>query len=111
MVLGGGLVEDLLVVEAGQTWLHVVLLSHFEVLAEVLVSAPPVEVDHAEALAPEGLVEVGVAHVVFDLVDGHSPVLVPGVVVSVSLANLVLPVLDHLLLLVLHQHPQQERLV
>ena len=108
MVLGSGLVEDLLVVEARQTRLHVVLLSHFEVFAEVLVSAPPVQVDHAEAFAPEGLVEVGVADIVFDLVDGHSPILVAGVVVSVGLANLVLPVLDHLLLLVLHQHPQQE---
>ena len=95
-------------VEARKTWFDVVSLSHFEVFAEVLVSAPPVEVDHTEALASQSLMEVRVAHVVLDLVDGHSPVFVTGVVVSVCLATFILPVLNHLLLFVLHQNPEQE---
>ena len=95
-------------VEARKTWFDVVSLSHFEVFAEVLVSAPPVEVDHTEALASQSLMEVRVAHVVLDLVDGHSPVFMTGVVVSVCLATFILPVLNHLLLFVLHQNPEQE---
>ena len=95
-------------VEARKTWFDVVSLSHFKVFAEVLVSAPPVEVDHAEALASQSLMEVRVAHVVLDLVDGHSSVFVTGVVVSVCLATFILPVLNHLLLFVLHQDPEQE---
>ena len=39
-------------------------LSHVEVLSEVLVSAPPVGVDHADSLISSNLMEVGVSNVV-----------------------------------------------
>ena len=66
------LVVDSLVVEVLRRGPDVVLLTHLEVLAEVLVSAPEVEVHHASALVPEGLVEVGVAQVVLVPVVRHS---------------------------------------
>ena len=41
-----GVFVKALVVEAGHGWLDVVSLSHVEILSKVLVSAPPVRVDH-----------------------------------------------------------------
>ncbi len=39
-------------------------LSHVEVLSEVLISAPPVGVDHGGLLVLANLMEVGVSHIV-----------------------------------------------
>jgi len=41
---------DRFMVESTDGWLDVVSLSHLEVLSEVLVSAPPVKMDHADSL-------------------------------------------------------------
>ena len=76
-----------------------VALSHFEVLSEVLVAAPPVGPDHVETLVAANLMEVGVAHVVLLPVDGESAVSVWGAVGLVGLAQAVAPVLDHAFLL------------
>ena len=84
------------------------LLAHLEVLAEVLVTAPPVEMDHAEALVTAHLMEVGVSHVVLDAISWESPVTVQGAVSLVALADSVAPVVDHSLLLVLHHSVEEE---
>ena len=107
-VLGSGLLEDGLVGEARQSGLDVVLLAHLEVLAEVLVTAPPVEVDHAEPLVTADLMEVGVPDIVLDPVGGETTVTVLQAVSLVSLTDAVAPVLDHLLLLILDHDIEEE---
>ena len=105
------LFEDLLVIEARKSGFNVVLLTHLEVFAEVLVSAPPVGMDHIEAFASLDLMEVGITKVVLDLVSWHSPVTVAHRVRPVCLTDSVPPVLKHLFLLVLYQDPEKEGLV
>ena len=67
----GGVFVDLFVVEARGTWSDVVLLTHLEVLSEVLVSAPPVEVDSLNTLVSANLMEVRVTNVVLFVVIRH----------------------------------------
>ena len=110
-VLLGHIVVNALVVESGQRRTDVVALTHLEVLAEVLVTAPPVGVDHAEALVTPDLMEVRVAHVVLLAVNWEAAVLVGQTVLVVGLADTVAEVLNHLLLLVLDHDVQQETLV
>ena len=107
-VLGRGFLEDSLMGEATLRRLDVLLLAHFEVLAEVLVTAPPVQMDHAEALATAHLMEVGISHVVLDTIHRHPSVTVQGAVGLVDLADAVPPVVNHLLLLVLHHDVEEE---
>ena len=107
-ILGRGLLEDRLMGEAGQSGLDVLLLAHLEVLAEVLVTAPPVEVDHAEPLVTADLMEVGVPDIVLDPVRGKTTVAVLQAVSLVSLTDSVAPVLDELLLLVFDHHVEEE---
>ena len=94
--------------EARQGRFDVVLFAHLEVLAEVLVTAPPVEMDHAEALVTAHLMEVGVPDVVLDSVGGESAITIELAVSLVSLTDSVAPVLDELLLLVLDHHVEEE---
>ena len=84
------------------------LLAHLEVLAEVLVTAPPVQVDHAEALVTANLMEVGISHVVLDTIGWESPVTVQVAVSLVVLSDSEAPVLDHSLLLVLDHDVEEE---
>ena len=100
---------DLLVVEAGESGSDAMALSHLEVLSEVLVAAPPVGPDHAEALVAADLVEVGVAHVVLLSVHGESAVSVGSTVSLVGLAQAVAPVLDHAFLLCRKTRGQRDR--
>ena len=65
-VLGRGFLEDSLMGEATLRRLDVLLLAHFEVLSEVLITAPPVKVNHTQALVSAHLMEVRVPHVVFN---------------------------------------------
>ena len=102
------LVVDLLVIETTQSWSDVVLFSHFEVFTEVLISAPPVSVDHAKTLASSHLMEVRVADIVLDSVSWESPITVTSSVRLVSLANSVSPMINQLFLLILDQHPNNE---
>ena len=103
-VSSAGLSSNWLVVEASLRWGNPVLLSHFELLSEVLVTAPPVEVHHTESLVSSDLMEVRVAHVVLDTVHWHSTVSVAHGVELVRLSNSVSPVLNHSLLSVLDHH-------
>ena len=84
------------------------LFAHFEVLAEVLVTAPPVRVDHVEALVTSHLMEIGISHIVLDTIDGVSPIAMRCIVRWIALANSIAPVLNHPLLLVLNHHPEEE---
>ena len=61
-------------VESAHGWLDVVPLPHLEVLSEILISAPPVSVDHADSLVPSHLMEVGVSNVVLLAVCRQTPV-------------------------------------
>ncbi len=88
-------------VEAADGWGDVVSLSHLEVLSEVLVSAPPVSVDHGDSLVSSNLMEVGISHVVFLVISWHSSIRVWGVVMLVDLSNVPLPLGDHRFLLFL----------
>ena len=74
-------------------------LSHFEVLSEVLIAAPPVGPDHVETLVTAGLMEVGVADVVLLSVDGESAISVGCSVLLAHFSESVAPVLDHAFLL------------
>ena len=94
--------------EARQGGSLVVLLSHLEVLAEVLVTAPPVQVDHRQSLVPSHLMEVRVPDIVLDAIDWEAAITVHGSVRSVLLTNSPAPVVNHLLLLVLDKDPEEE---
>ena len=86
-------------------------LSHVEVLSEVLVSAPPVGVDHRDSLISSNLMEVGVSHVVLLSIRWESSVGMWGVVVLVDFSDVPLPLSDHALLLLLGQKIKHEGLV
>ena len=107
-VLGRGCLEDFLVSEATFGGLDVLLLAHLEVLAEVLVTAPPVHVDHVEALGTANLMEVGISHIVLDTIDWHPSVTIQGAVSLVNLTDSPAPVVAHLLLLILHHDVKKE---
>ena len=94
--------------EARQSGLDILLLAHLEVFAEVLVTAPPVEMDHADSLVTANLMEVRVPDVVLDPVGGESTIAIELTVSLVSLADSVAPVLNHLLLLVLDHNVEKE---
>ena len=83
-------------------------LTHLEVLSEVLVTAPPVSMDHTESLVSADLMEVRVSKVVLVTIGGHTSVSVGTIVRLVVLTDTVSPMLDHLLLLVLDHNIQKE---
>jgi hypothetical protein len=89
------------VVESTERWSDVVSLSHLEVLSEVLISAPPVGVNHANSLISSDLMEVGVSNIVFLVISRHSSITVRSRVVAVDLSNVPLPLLNHRFLLFL----------
>ena len=86
----------------------VVLLSHLEVLAEVLVSAPPVSVDHTETLVSTDLMEVSVSHIVLMSVSGHTSVGMSLRVLVVGLSNAPSPLGGHVLFLVFADNVEYE---
>ena len=85
--------------------------SHVEVLSEVLISAPPVGVDHADSLISSNLMEVGVSDVVLLSISWESSIGMWGVVVLVDFSDVPLPLGDHALLLLLGQKIKHEGLV
>ena len=64
LVLGHCLSVDGLMVESAQGWLDIMSLPHFEVLSEVLISTPPILVDHTHSLVSSHLMEVRVSNIV-----------------------------------------------
>lgn len=110
-VLSESLLVQVVVIETGHAGLDAVLLSHLEVLAEVLVSAPPVSVDHADSLVTQVLMEVSVSDVVLVAISGETSVRVRRVVMLVVLANVPSPLGNHVLLLLLGEQVEHEGLV
>ena len=110
-VLSQSLVIDLLVSEAAESGLDSVSLTHVEVLSEHLVSAPPVGVNHADSLVAENLMRVRVSHVVLVTINGEASVRVRRVVVTVVLADVPLPLGNHVLLLLLGEQVQHKGLI
>ena len=110
VLLHGGVVESL-VLESREAWLDSVSLSHLEVLSEVLVSAPPVGVDHGDSLVPSNLMEVGVSNVVLLSIGWESSVGVRAIVVLVNLSNMPLPLSNHTFFLLLGEQVKDERLI
>ena len=100
VLLHGGFVECL-VLETREGWLDSILLSHLEVLSEVLVSAPPVGVDHRDSLVSSDLMEVGVSNVVLLSISRESSIGVRRIVMLVILSNSPLELSDHTLFLLL----------
>ena len=94
-------VIDVIVIESRKCWFDIVSLSHFEVLSEVLVSAPPVSVDHGDSLVSSDLMEVGISHIIFLVISWHSSVRVWRIVMLVDLSDVPLPFGDHAFLLFL----------
>ena len=110
-VLSSNIAVDLFVSKSGIAGFDVILLAHLEVLAEVLVSAPPVSVDHTNALVSAHLMEVSVADIILVTISRHSTVTCSKSMLVVSLSNVPSPVLNHLLLLVLDKSVEEEGLV
>ena len=90
---------NIIMIEPRKSWFDIVSLSHLEVLSEVLVSAPPVSVDHGDSLVSSDLMEVGISHIIFLVISRHSSIRVWGVVMLVNLSNMPLPLSNHRLLL------------
>lgn len=111
IILGNSVGTDLVMVEARLGRTNAILLAHLEILAEGLVTTPPIQVDHADALVALRLVEVRVTHVVFDSVCGEATVICQLPVVSVHLTASPPPVLNHTLFLVLANNVGEERRV
>ena len=99
LILGNSVLVNGFVIEAAQCWLDIVPLSHLEVLSEVLVSTPPVSMNHANSLVSLHLMEVGVADVVLLAIGGQTSIGMRIVVVLVVLANVPSPLRDHTFLL------------
>ena len=76
-----------------------VSLSHFEILSEILISAPPIGPDHVQSLVSSGLMEIGVSHIVLLSVNWESSVSVSSSMLLVCFSESVSPVLNHLFLL------------
>ena len=86
-------------------------LSHIEVLSEVLISAPPICMDHACFLVSSDLMEVRVSNVVLLSIGWESSIRVVWTIELVDLTNVPFPLVDHLLFLVSSEEIQDERLI
>ena len=98
-------------IETAHSWLNIMSLSHIKVLSEVLISAPPVGVDHRNALVSSNLMEVGVSNVVLLAIDWESPICMGSVIEFIDLANVPFPLSDHAFFLLLGQEIEHEGLV
>ena len=94
--------------ETGVRRADIVLLSHLEVLSEVLVSAPPVGVDHTETLVSANLMEVSVADIVLMSISRHTSIGVGLVVLVVGFSDVPSPFGSHVLLLVFADNVEEE---
>ena len=94
--------------ETGVRRADIVLLSHLEVLPKVLVSAPPVGVDHTETLVSANLMEVSVADIVLMSIGRHTSVRVSLVMLVVGFSNVPSPFGSHVLFLVFADNVEEE---
>ena len=86
-------------------------LSHVEILSEVLVSAPPICVDHSDFLVSSDLMEVCVSHVVFVTVSWETSVRVGAVIMFVDFSNVPFPLGNHIFFFLFCKQIQHEGLI
>jgi len=86
-------------------------LSHLEVLSEVLVSAPPVKMDHTDSLVSSHLMEVRISHVVLLTVCRKTSISMWGIIVLISFSNMPSPLRHHVFFLLLSQHVEHHWLI
>ena len=86
-------------VETGKSWSDIVSLSHVEVLSEVLVSAPPVSVDHRDSLWSSNLMGITISNVVLLSVHWESSIGVGSIVMLIVFSNVPSPLVHHIFLL------------
>jgi len=98
-------------IESTQRWLNVMSLSHVEILSEVLVSAPPISVDHSNFLVSSDLMEVCVSHVVFVTVSWETSVRVGTVIMFVDFSNVPFPLSNHIFFFLFCKQIQHEGLI
>ena len=98
-------------IETAHGRLDIMSFSHIKVLSEVLISAPPVGVDHRDALVPSNLMEVGVSNVVLLAIDWESPVCMWSVIEFVDLTDVPFPLGNHAFLLLLGEEVEHKGLV
>jgi hypothetical protein len=101
LVLLHSLLIDWLMIEPRNGWLDVVSLSHVEVLSEVLISAPPIEMNHGHSLVPLDLMEIGVSDIVFMSISWESSITVWTTVIFIVFTIVPSPLIHHTLLLLL----------
>ena len=95
---------NLIVIESSLGRFDSVLLSHLEVLSEVLISCPPVCKGHGKTFFSGLLMQVRVSHIILLAVSRHSHAVVSKRLRSSNLSELVVPVLDHSFLLIFDEH-------
>ena len=78
-------------IEACKAWFDVVFLSHFEVFTEVLVTAPPICVDHTKSLVSSDLMEVGVTDIVLFAINWETSILMASIMLIIDFSNRVSP--------------------
>jgi len=76
-------------------WANIVFLTHFEVFTEVLITAPPIRVDHTKSLVSADLMEVRVSHVILFTISGETTVLNCSRMVFICLSNVPSPRCAH----------------
>ena len=75
-ILSSNFIVNLLMVESRKAGSDIMALAHFEVFSEVLITAPPVRVNHTETFVTSDLVEIGVSNVVLLAVNWETTILV-----------------------------------
>ena len=86
-------------------------LSHVEVLSEVLVSAPPVGVDHADSLISSDLMEVRVSDVVLLSISWESSIRMWWGIPLVYFTNVPFPLGNHGLFLLFSEKIENKGLI
>ena len=109
-ILRCNIVVDLLVIEAWIGWLNVVFFTHLEILAEILISAPPVGVNHTNTFVTFHLMEVRVTQVVLLTVCRETESSWSTMFV-VSFTKTVTPVMNHTFFLKFNHHCESKALV
>jgi hypothetical protein len=83
---------------------NTVFLAHLEIFTEVLVSAPPVQVDHTESFVSTDLMEVRVSHIVLFTVSRVTTITNSSSVSFIYFSNVPSPVHAHAFFLVLNDN-------
>ena len=89
---------NLFMIEATERWSDAVSLSHFKVLSEVLISAPPVGKDTWELLVLSNLMEVRISHIVFLSIYWESSISMWSIILLINFSNSEIPCINKVFL-------------